>query len=363
MARRTGWMAGAMALLVACVAAPPAPLGPADGPRAAAAADPTAYSFVVLGCNRVETEDLSTDNPSTANQAQLNRSFAEIARLQPTPAFVFFAGDLVHGKHTDLSLLERELRAWRQLYEQSPLAGSGSRLVALPGNHELLKNRTFPPDQVTNPGADQVWLKVMQPYIAGDNGPRAGGADHLQADESRLTYSLDYRDTHFLVLNTDTVGAPSTVPVHWIADDLQAAKARPDVRHVFAIGHKPAFTPPRTDAEDVGLDAEPTRRNAFWETLDRFGAEAMVAAHAHRYYRSRPAGFSPWQIVAGNGGSKLEPQLQPAERFFGFTVVRITQGGKVLVDSYGRDEPAAGYLAPADGYPTTVRETVDITRP
>src|SRR6266849_6633317 len=56
-----------------------------------------AYSFVFMGCNRVFKGDKSADNPSTANLAQLQRSFTEIAALKPRPRFVVFTGDLVLG--------------------------------------------------------------------------------------------------------------------------------------------------------------------------------------------------------------------------------------------------------------------------
>src|SRR4029077_12186564 len=52
-----------------------------------------AYSFVFMGCNRVFKGDKSADNPSTANLAQLERSFTEIAALKPRPKFVVFTGD------------------------------------------------------------------------------------------------------------------------------------------------------------------------------------------------------------------------------------------------------------------------------
>jgi hypothetical protein len=35
----------------------------------------------------------------------------------------------------------------------------------------------------------------------------------------------------------------------------------------------------------------------------------------------------------------------------------------VTVREYGRDVPAAGYMAPSDAYPTTVRDEADITQP
>jgi hypothetical protein len=36
--------------------------------------------------------------------------------------------------------------------------------------------------------------------------------------------------------------------------------------------------------------------------------------------------------------------------------------GSVMAESIGRDVPAEGYRAPSDAYPTTVRDTVSLSR-
>lgn len=73
------------------------------------------FSFVVVGCNRINAADVTPDNPSTANREQLNRTFREVAALRPLPRFMFFAGDLVLGYTDDPNLVERELSAWRDI--------------------------------------------------------------------------------------------------------------------------------------------------------------------------------------------------------------------------------------------------------
>ncbi|HZC45250.1 MAG TPA: hypothetical protein VE243_02175, partial [Candidatus Acidoferrum sp.] len=194
-------------------------------------------SFVIIGCNRVLKGDKSPDNPSTANLPQLERSFTEIAALQPPPNFVFFTGDLVLGLTSDLKELRNQLESWISVYRNSDLGRSPSiRLVALPGNHESLVGEKG--SQASNPGAEEVWLSVMERFIAGNNGPLAGGPDNLATDQSRLTYSFDYRHTHFVILNTDPFGAIGTVPLFWLAGDLANAKQNGSPKHIFVLGHK-----------------------------------------------------------------------------------------------------------------------------
>ena len=52
-------------------------------------------SFVIKGCNRVAASDVSPGNLSTANLAQLERSFAEIAEIKQRPKIVFLPATLL----------------------------------------------------------------------------------------------------------------------------------------------------------------------------------------------------------------------------------------------------------------------------
>lgn len=348
---------GAVALITAasgCSEDTPATVTPTDSSNA------PAYSFVVIGCNRIDYTDTTGADPSTANVAQLERTFAEVARLDPKPAYLFFTGDLVLGLTTDTTVLERQLTAWRRLYEASPLASSGIKLVAMPGNHEALYYT--PTAEVPNRAFESVWLRVMAPYIVGSNGPGPGGPDHLATDQSRLTYSFDFRDSHFVIANTDTYDSASTLPLNWIGGDIAAARARASVKHIFLLGHKPAYPSPLDDEHDC-LDRYPALRNQLWSMLEGSACEAMLTAHNHCYYTTRPTAGKTWQIVAGNGGSSFIKHLPTEQKFFGYSIVTVTKGGRVYLRSMGRDEPAGGYMAPcpASQYPTTQRDSVDLT--
>ncbi|MDB4956080.1 MAG: hypothetical protein JWO36_3649 [Myxococcales bacterium] len=325
---------------------------PPDQAAAPDAAQAASFSFVVVGCNRVEKADITTNNPSTANLAELDRTFAEIAALSPPPKFLFFAGDMVYG-YKDAATLQPELAAWLAHYDASPLAAAGVELVPVPGNHEMQTKQNGL--KYAYPEAEATWVAVMGSRIRGSNGPAAGGADQLQTDQARLDYSFDFSGTHFVVLDTDPVGADGSVPTTWVTADVSAARAS-GAAHIFAISHKPAYPSPLS-AE--GGFTSPAVRDALWTALEQNHAEAMLSAHNHLWYKTRPA--STWQIVAGNGGSLLESTVPAADAFYGFTLVEV--GASVTVKSFGRDVPSAGYLAPATPakYPTTLRDTTDIT--
>ena len=302
-------------------------------------------------------------NPSTANLEQLNRTFSEVSELSPRPRFVFFAGDMVFGYTPDTVSMESQLRAWRALYDASPLARTGTILVPIPGNHEVQNDK-----KIAYAAAERTWLRVMWSDVApfGGNGPTAGGADGLATDQSYLTYSFNYRRTHFLLLDTDPVGRDWTVPTNWIASDLAHARQR-HARHIFAIGHKPAWAYPGNPTDGLGHGVTTAvnydaLRDDFWSSLEQNHAEAMLAAHDHLYYRTQPHPAGTWQIIAGNGGSVLEADAATYNsKFYGYTVVSVHRDGSVTATEYGRDVPAAGYLTSGAAYPTTVRDAFDLT--
>ena len=313
------------------------------------------FSFVVVGCNRLEKADITAGNPSTANLEQLNRTFAEVAALQPPPKFFFFAGDMVYG-YKDGPTLKTELEAWLAVYQASALAANGVKLVPIPGNHE--SQQKIGSSKLAYFDAETTWVNVMSSYIQGANGPPAGGPDGLATDQSKLSYSFDYAGTHFVVLDTDPVGMDWQVPAQWVASDVSAAHTS-GAKHIFAIGHKPAYPSPLSG--EGGLSMFPTLRDAFWNALEANHAEAMIAAHNHLWWKTQPN--KTWQIVAGTGGSLLESGVTGADAYYGFTLVEVDKSGTVTITSHGRDVPSAGYMgsAPAATYPTSVRDTVDVT--
>jgi hypothetical protein len=332
---------------------------------------PNDFSFVVVGCNRVDptvvTPAMAPDSfPSTANAPQLKRTFAEVAAMNPLPDYFFFAGDLVMGYTNDNAALRAELQGWVDLYKASPLYGTSVKLVAIPGNHE-----TQNASKVTTLAAEQAWLEIMAPYIIGSNGAPAGGADGLATDQSKLSYSFDWKGTHFLLLDTDPQARDWTVPTQWVAADVAAARAA-GAKHILAITHKPAYGWSGAPTDSLlGKGAQPTSfylnlRDQFWSTLESNQAEALFSAHNHLWTKFQPTNRT-WQIIAGNGGSPLEATVADGSAgipaYYGYTVVNVSAAGPVTVKSMGRNVPAEGYwaAAPAATYPTTVRDTQDIT--
>lgn len=323
-------------------------------------AQTTDYSFVVLGCNRVNDAD-SVGNPSTANIYQLNRMFTEVSQMNPLPKYLFFVGDLVLGYEKDTVKLASQLTNWINLYKASPLYGTSVQLVALEGNHETQDKAAGKKSFVA---AERTFLGIMKDYILGNNGPAitglVPGTDSLTTDQSKLTYSFNYKNDHFVLVNTDPVGRDAIASYKWIANDIKNARLN-EVRHVFAIGHKPAYTG-HFKATPDGLDVSAPQRDSFWNTLQQYQADAFFSAHVHVSDTIRPTGKT-WQVIAGNGGSLVEPAfVSPPNAYFGYVVVSVYTNNQVHVNNMGRDAVMtdARYQDATPGNPTTLRASYNI---
>ena len=351
------WLA--VAALAACHGAAHAPDAARDA-SADASTDPVVSSFVFVGCNRIQKADLDpTNNPSSANLAELQQDFVDIAALPDAPKYWFFVGDLVTGLDTGANPLQSELDAWAQVYAASHLA-SRLELVPVVGNHEMLTKTTINNADVelSNHKANGVWtawLAANQLARHAGNGPTNAGsnADALQDDESSLTYSFDDGGAHYIVLDTDswtTTPDPATgdtqigwVAQHWLEADLAAAQANPAITGIYVFGHKPLAAP--AGAEDSTLNAGQVA--AITQLLDTTPkVKGYFAAHVHEWWSTQlPGARGVWQIVAGNGGSQLEAAWTEPQPYFGFTLVRIHASGQVGVVSYRRPAPTP-YNAP-----------------
>jgi hypothetical protein len=336
-------------------------------------------TFIIIGCNRIQEADWErtrATNPSSANVPQLQQTFADITNLNPIPRYVFFMGDLVVNLKQDQGeTLRGQLDAWAQLYFGDP-SGIAQRLTLIPftGNHEVLQS--LPSDaskgakvEVLNPATVPVWLDWLTrngfDRFAG-NGPTnaAPNLDMLQGDESRLTYSLDIGDTHFVVLNTDTVTTNLNIgwiAYHWIEQDIQRAENNREIRSIFVLGHKPIVGP--IESVEPGNAIINPLNFRLASLLNRSGkVRAYLCAHAH-LWEARQLGDSHavWQVIAGNGGSQLASGWNPAGgQFYGFSLVKVYKDGKVGVISYRRPVPPVYFEGPTQ--PAQPQPEVFLTR-
>jgi hypothetical protein len=121
------------------------------------------------------------------------------------------------------------------------------------------------------------------------------------------TFSFDYGDTHFVVLNQYFDGARDwglkgdVVPelLEWLEADLAVNTKE----HVFVFGHEPLVAMPDMDNgrlrhQGDSLDENPENAFAFHQLLLKFGVEAYICGHTHNTSYAKINGL--WQLDPGH---------------------------------------------------------------
>jgi hypothetical protein len=220
-------------------------------------------------------------------------------------------------------------------------------------------NKKIGDQRLTNPPTTALWNDWMRSsgfkQLAG-NGPvpRGTNPDSLSNDQSILNYSFTRNGVHFVILNTDTATNkadgkdPSLtriawIPVEWARKDIAEADVDPGVHATFVMGHR-NLVAPLASKGDAPIDPEAgTKLLSIIRSSKK--TRAYVCAHVHAWDMVNLGGTSKaWQVVAGNGGSKLEKDWSPAGgTFFGFAAFDVFRSGRVVLHSYRRPTPAGKY--------------------
>jgi 3',5'-cyclic AMP phosphodiesterase CpdA len=126
------------------------------------------------------------------------------------------------------------------------------------------------------------------------------------AARERGFYGFDLGAWRILSLNSNLDADETAAQIAWLAADLQAAEAS----CIVAYWHHPVFSSSLHGMQrrDAGRGAA-----AFWEVLERHGADLILNGHAHMYERFAPqssAGGAAHsgirQFVVGTGGASLD---------------------------------------------------------
>jgi len=151
--------------------------------------------------------------------------------------------------------------------------------------------------------ADMNWLRDFNkggsrlPKVV-KNGP---------AGSLETTYSFEYGDAHFIVLNeyfdgsndTGTDGDITDSLYNWLVDDL-STNTKPVI---IVFGHEPAYPKPdkesgRTRHTEDSLNKYTANRDRFWSALASYGVKAYICGHTHNYSAVLINGV--WQIDVGH---------------------------------------------------------------
>ena len=355
---------------------------------------PVVMTFSTVGDSR--QDPINFDKASVGNTLsgqdsiwlQNTKALARILRtIQAQKAsMLFFNGDMVHGYgwagfgytsnlagsaisgptppasvadilNSDLVKFYQQYGFWRGTV--APVMEAGTYVFPVPGNHETQCKACGKVAKVEN---ENAWAANMGDLVIDSSrfsailgsapqnvhfGPAAGvGPDALTTDQSKLSYSFDFKGSHFAVINTDPVGKDAHAPTQWLAADLAAASAR-GAKKLFVFGHKPAFTYAylaNAATPAAGLDAAPGNtadRDAFWNVIEANKA-TYFCGHEHIYNISQPRGVA-YQVLVGAGGSPFDAKASdvtknPAtDRDYSWATVRVHQDGGVDILGFGFD--------------------------
>ena len=206
-------------------------------------------------------------------------------------------------------------------------------------------------------GQDYLWYPVVgnheisptdyMPYLRAYNYDLNGSAPpnivHMgPASCPETTFSFDYQNAHFVMLNEycDTAGDDVTdgdipdVLYNWLVADL-AATTQP---HVFVFGHMPAFPQPDADNgrlrhQDDSLNAHPANRDRFWRLLKDEGVVAYICGHTHNYSAVNIDGV--WQLDAGHARGMGDTGAPS-------TFIKVRVNGEAITFDAFRDDANGG---------------------
>jgi len=319
------------------------------------------FSFVYMGDNQIgEPGWIATHdtNPSSANIPQLRQNIIDSANLSPEPAFVLLAGDIVFNFASDIGqTLTNQLNAWDLVYAAIP--GSGDiNFIPFIGNHEsntdsisldaeypVLAFSTVFIQWLSNNGYDRY--AGNGPTIVGEN------SDKLVRDESKLTYSFDYLNNHFIIMNTDTettVINPATnksyagwIPVNWVVNDIETAQANPNISNIILMGHRPISSPTGTSDEIINTSQYPFGAMLLTAIEENRKVRVYLTSHVHAYYYEKLAtNNNRWEFISGNAGAPLQesgPAYWKGDPCFGFLLVKVYANGNIGITNYRRAVP------------------------
>lgn len=237
------------------------------------------FRFAVMG----DTRDYSGDG------INIKTMKAILEKIKPEKAdFIIITGDMITGSAKSNVHLSR-LEKWKSIMKKC-----GIPFYTGAGNHEIESELS-----------ENIFRSVFE---MPENGP---------VDFKELVYSFDYKNAHFIMLDTAVYGnfhAVGKEQLEWLEEDLKKNQKR----NIFIFGHDPAY--PVYNHIGSSLDKYPAQRDVLWDMFKKYKVNAYICSHEHLYNRSIYEGV--YQIISGGGGAHMSA---PAEKggFYNFMVIDI----------------------------------------
>lgn len=216
------------------------------------------FTFAILG----DTQRFNAGNPN----GNFQKAVKNIS--QDNVSLVFAMGDLVSSCEGDSKCVQK-FSDWKKV-----LGSLMSKTYATMGNHDRIKA-----------DADKAWDSSFDFPLNGPSGYK------------EMTYSFDYANSHFVVLDSDAPGAHKINDTQrtWLEKDLTGNKEE----NIFVVFHEPAY--PVSDKATESLDVYPSERNALWQIFEKYNVAAVFNGHEHIVSRRKIG--KVYQFVFGSTDS------------------------------------------------------------
>ena len=177
-------------------------------------------------------------------------------------------------------------------------------------------------------------------------------------------YSFNYKNIHFLAMNTQASESQGSRQYDFAKDDLATAASNPDIKWIVVFFHKPMYTS-RSEHEPEG-----DLQDNFHPLFDRYGVDLVLYGHNHNYQRTFPLMYNPADpsspiiettektnykdpagevyVNVGTGGESHYPLENQApfvetqdDNSYGFINVDIMNGGRTMKGTFYTNENIA----------------------
>ncbi len=244
--------------------------------------------FIVFGDNRPA-------NPESPQPKMFKQLIKQMELDQPD--LVFSMGDMVMGKTQDPTLYRRQYLDFLEIIEELDVP-----FYAAAGNHDAYNS---------------IGQSLFQELINPD-----------------LYYSLDYGDSHFILLNTDIVdqaGKIAEPQLSWLKQDLEAHK---DASHIFVFMHRPPYSvmnPESKKSKHISfVDTE--NRDEIRGLMRSYGVDVVFAGHEHFFNKQVHDGVT--YIITGCAGAFPYADAEHGG-IFHYTLVEIDKEVRITVVKLG----------------------------
>lgn len=184
---------------------------------------------------------------------------------------------------------------------------------------------------------DMSWIRAHYSSLPWIVNPGPAGCE-------TTSYSFDYLNAHFVVINEYYDGSNDTGTNGDVVDDLNdwlvADLTATTKSAIFIFGHEPAF--PFNRHVGDSLDEHQVNRDRFWAFLEEDLVIAYLCGHTHYYTKYQHDDQDVWQIDLGNAGntdgdllSFLDVTIDESRVMF--DIWRGTDGPYFLADSWTVD--------------------------